>query len=76
LQDRSTVTALPVGSAEAAGAILAFLVAAGSLLVWANVQTVQRGLGAWQPLSIAIAAMGAVAFFGIRLYRSAKARVA
>jgi hypothetical protein len=75
-QDRSTVTALPVGSAEAAGAILAFLVAAASLLVWANVETVQRGLGAGQPLSIAIAAMGAVAFFGIRLYRSAKARVA
>ena len=75
-QDRSTLTALPVGSAEAAGAILAFLVAAASLLVWANVETVQRGLGAGQPLSIAIAAMGAAAFFAIRLYRSAKARAA
>ncbi len=45
-QDRSTLTALPVGSAEAAGAILAFLVAAAGLLVWANLETAQRGQGA------------------------------
>jgi hypothetical protein len=75
-QDRSTLTALPVGSAEAVGAILAFLVAAGGLVLWLDLESVQRGQGAGQPLSIAIAAICAAAFFGIRLYRSARPRAA
>jgi len=75
-QDRGTLTALPVGSAEALGATLAVLVAAGGVAVWLNLETAQRGQGAGQPLSIAIAAICAAAFFGIRLYRSAKVRAA
>ncbi len=75
-QDRATLTALPVGSAEAVGAILAFLVATGGLVLWLNLETAQRGQGAGQPLSIAIAAICAAAFFSFRLYRSARARVA
>ena len=75
-QDRGTLTALPVGSAEAVGAILAFLVAASGAVIWLNLETGQRGQGAGQPLSIAIAAICAAAFFGIRLYRSAKVRAA
>jgi hypothetical protein len=75
-QDRSTLTALPVGSAEAVGAILAFFVAAVGVAIWLDLETVQRGQGAGQPLSIAIAAIGAAAFFGIRLYRSVKLRAA
>jgi preprotein translocase subunit SecY len=65
-----------VGSAEAVGAILAFLVAAGGLVLWLDLESVQRGQGAGQPLSIAIAAICAAAFFGIRLYRSARPRAA
>src|SRR5258708_37028609 len=52
-QDRSTLTALPVGSAEAVGAILAFFVAASGLAVRLNLQTVPPRQRAGQPLSIA-----------------------
>jgi hypothetical protein len=75
-QDRGTLTALPVGSAEAAGAILAFLVMVAGVIGGLNLETAQRGQGAGQPLSIAIAALGAAAFFGLRLYRSVRARAA
>ncbi|MGO8960431.1 MAG: permease prefix domain 1-containing protein [Streptosporangiaceae bacterium] len=75
-QDRGTVIALPVGSAEAVGAILALAVALGGAAVWLNLETAQRGQGAGQPLSIAIAAICAAAFFGIRLYRSVRDRTA
>ncbi len=73
-QDRGTLTALPVGSAEAVGVILALLVAAAGVLIWLNLETAQRGQGAGQPLAIAIAAISAAAFFGLRLYRSSKVR--
>jgi hypothetical protein len=69
-QDRGTLTALPVGSAEAAGVILAVLVSAAGLMTALNIETVQQGQGAGQPFSIAIAALGAAAFFAIRLYRT------
>lgn len=72
-QDRGTLTALPVGSAEAVGAILALLVAVAGVGLAVDIETVQRGLGAGQPIAIAIAALCAAAFFAIRLYRSVKA---
>lgn len=71
-QDRGTRTALPVGSAEAVGAILAALVAAAGLVMAFDIETVQQGQGAGQPLSIAVAALGAAAFFAIRLYRAVR----
>ena len=71
-QDRGTRIALPVGSAEAVGAILAVMVSATGLVMALDIEMVQRGQGAGQPLSIAIAALGAAAFFAIRLYRTAR----
>ncbi len=71
-QDRSTLTALPVGSAEAVGVILALLVTIAGLARWLNSETARLGRGAGQPMSIAIAALLAAAFFGLRLYRSAR----
>jgi hypothetical protein len=71
-QDRSTLTALPVGSTEAVGMILALIVAAGGLASAVDIETVQRGQGAGQPISIAVAALGAAAFFAIRLYRGVR----
>ena len=75
-QDRGTLTALPVGTAEAAGVILALLVTIAGLARWLNHENGQGGQGAGQPLSIAIAAICAAVFFGIRLYRSARTRAA
>lgn len=71
-QDRGTLIALPVGSAEAVGAILAVVIAAISARDAFHLATVERGLGAGQPIAIAIAALCAAAFFGLRLYRGAR----
>jgi hypothetical protein len=71
-QDRGTLTALPVGSAEAVGAILAAIVAAVAAGTAVDLETVQRGVGAGQPMAIALAALCAAAFFGLRLYRSVR----
>jgi hypothetical protein len=71
-QDRSTLTALPVGSAEAVGVILAIGVALAGLAMAVDIETVHRGQGAGQPLSIAVAAVGAAAFFALRLYRAVR----
>lgn len=68
-QDRGTLTALPVGSAEAVGAILALLVAALGVGIAIDLETVQHGLGAGQPIAIALAALCAAGFFALRLYR-------
>ena len=71
-QDRGTLTALPVGSAEAVGAILALMVAAVAAGTAVDLETVQRGVGVGQPIAIALAALCAAAFFGLRLYRSVR----
>jgi hypothetical protein len=75
-QDRGTLTALPVGSAEAAGAILAGLVMVVTLGVAVNTELVQRGQGAGQPLSLAVAALAAAVFFTVRLWRGVRVRAA
>ena len=69
-QDRGTLTALPVGSAEAAGTILALVVMVAGLGMAVNIELVHRGQGAGQPLSIAVAAFCAAAFFAVRLYHT------
>lgn len=68
-QDRGTLTALPVGSAEAVGAILALIVAVGAAMRGVNLETVQHGQGAGQPFSLSIAALAAAVFFIVRLAR-------
>ena len=73
-QDRGTLTALPVGSAEAAGAILALLVMVAGLGSGLDMEIVRRGQGAGQPLSIAVAALCAAAFFAVRLRRAVRTR--
>ena len=73
-RDHGTLTALPSGSAEVAGLILAGLVMAATLGMALNSVTVTHGLGAGQPFSLAAAAAAAAAFFAVRLRRTAKPR--
>jgi hypothetical protein len=73
-QDRSTLTALPIGSAEAAGAILALLAVAFFAARGVNVELVQRGQGAGQMFALATGALAAAAYFAARLYRLARPR--
>jgi hypothetical protein len=70
-QDRGTLTALPIGSAEAVGAILALMVAVGTGVRGTNLVLVQHGQGAGHPFSFSLAALGAAAFFIVRLGRQA-----
>jgi hypothetical protein len=73
-QDRGTLTALPIGSAEAVGAILALLVAVGTLGLGVNVELARGGQGAGQMFALAVGALAATVFFAIRLYRLARPR--
>jgi HAAS len=68
-QDRGTLTALPVGSAEAVGAILALIVAVGTAGRGVDLEMIQHGQGAGEMFSLAIGAVGAAAFFIARLCR-------
>lgn len=70
-QDRGTLTALPVGSAEAVGAILALIVAVGTAGRGINLELVQHGQGAGEMFSLSIGALAAAAFFIARLCRLA-----
>jgi hypothetical protein len=72
--DRGTLTALPIGSAEAAGAALAGIVTAGTLALGIDAELVQAGQGAGQLFSLAIAAAGAAAYFSVRLYLAVRPR--
>jgi hypothetical protein len=66
--DRATATALPAGTAEGLGAILAGIAAVACLGRAFDLQTVQRGVGVGEPLSLGIAAAVAAAVFGIALW--------
>jgi hypothetical protein len=68
-QDRGTLTALPIGSAEAVGAILALIVAVGTAGRGINLEMIQNGQGAGYMFSLAIGALGAATFFMVRLGR-------
>ena len=66
-RDRATLAALPVGTGEVLGAVLAgaaTLVLFGSVL---DIETVQHGMGAGEPLSLGIAALVAAVGFGVAL---------
>ncbi|MEP7023691.1 MAG: hypothetical protein ABJB47_07745, partial [Actinomycetota bacterium] len=67
--DQATRTALPGGSAEGVGAVLAAVVAVVAAAQGLDLLLVQHGLGAGQPLSLAAAAAVASVFFGARLLR-------
>jgi hypothetical protein len=69
-QDRATQMALPRGSAEAVGGMLALLVVIGALAAGVNTEVIERGHGAGQQFSLAIAALAAAVFFAIRLLRA------
>ena len=78
-RDRATMTALPAGTAESLGAILASIAAVFFFGQVADIETVQRGVGAGQPLSLAIAAAGAAVAFTLALrhcLRAARLRAA
>jgi hypothetical protein len=68
-QDRGTLTALPVGSAEAVGAILALIVAVGTAGRGVNMYLVQHGQGAGEMFSLTVGAFAAAMFFIVRLGR-------
>ena len=68
-RDRATMTALPVGSAEALGAFLALLAVLGTIAAAVDLEMTQRGAGAGQPFSLAAGALLATVFFAVRLRR-------
>jgi hypothetical protein len=68
-QDRGTLTALPIGSAEAVGAILALIVAAGTAGRGINLEMIQHGQGAGEMFSLTVGALAAATFFITRLGR-------
>jgi len=68
-QDRGTLTALPIGSAEAVGSILALIVAVGTAGRGVNLELVQNGQGAGEMFSLTIGALAAATFFIVRLSR-------
>lgn len=63
--DRATLTALPAGTAQALGAVLAALAAVACYAQVFDIETVQRGVGAGQWLSLGIAATVAAAGFAL-----------
>jgi hypothetical protein len=65
--DRATTTALPGGSAEGLGAILAGIAALACFGQAADLETVQRGVGVGEPLSLGIAAAVAAVAFALAL---------
>ncbi|HEY6278295.1 MAG TPA: permease prefix domain 1-containing protein [Streptosporangiaceae bacterium] len=71
-RDHGTLTALPAGSAEAVGVILAGLVMVATLGMALNSITATRGAGAGQPFSLATAALAAAVYFAVRLRRTAR----
>jgi hypothetical protein len=68
-QDRGTLTALPIGSAEAVGAILALIVAVGTAGRGVDLEIIQHGQGAGEMFSLTIGALVAATFFIVRLCR-------
>jgi HAAS domain-containing protein len=69
-RDRATVTALPPGTAQLAGAVLAALAAVACFGLVFDIETVQRGVGVGQSLSLGIAAVAAAATFGFALLKT------
>jgi hypothetical protein len=68
-QDRATLTALPAGTAEALGTVLAALAALAFLGQAADTEIVQHGIGAGEPWSLGAAAAAAAVVFALALWR-------
>jgi len=66
--DRATATALPAGAAEGLGAILAGIAAVACFGQVVDLETVQRGIGVGEPLSLGIAAAVAAGAFAFALW--------
>ena len=73
-EDRATRTALPAGTAGVLGALMAGLAAVFFFGQVIDIETVQHGIGAGQPLSLAIAATGAVVIFVLGLRHTLRGR--
>jgi hypothetical protein len=73
-RDRATLTALPAGTAQLTGAVLAALAALAFFSQVFDIETVQHGVGAGEPLSLAIAAAAAAGVFGACLLATIRAR--
>jgi hypothetical protein len=72
-RDRATMTALPAGSAEALGAVLAGLAAVACFGVAWNIESTQHGMGAGTPWSLGLAAAAAAVAFALALWRARSA---
>lgn len=73
-RDHATVTVMPAGTAQLAGMVLAALATAGCFGLVFDIESVQRGVGVGQPLSLGIAAAVAAAAFGLSLLRTVRHR--
>jgi hypothetical protein len=73
-RDRATLTALPRGAAQLAGAVMAGVAAIGCFANVADIESTQHGIGAGQPLSLGIAASATAAVFGLWLARTVRSR--
>jgi len=69
-RDRATMRAMPAGTAEALGAVLAGLAAVACLGQAFDTEVVQRGVGAGQAWSLGLAAMLTAAAFAAALLRT------
>jgi hypothetical protein len=68
-RDRATMTALPAGSAEALGTVLALLATLGTAAAALDLEMAQRGAGAGQAFSLAAAALATTLLFAVALRR-------
>jgi hypothetical protein len=73
-RDRATQTVLPAGTAEGVGAALAGLAAIFFFGQVVDIETVQHGIGAGQPLSLAIAATATALVFALMLRHQVRGR--
>ena len=73
-RDRATQTVLPPGTAQALGAVLAGLAAIVCSGQVVDAENVKHGIGAGEPLSLAIAATSATAVFALALRQKVRSR--
>jgi hypothetical protein len=73
-RDRATRTVLPAGTAEAVGAALAGLAAIFFFGQVVDAENVKQGIGAGEPLSLAIAATATALVFALMLWHTVRRR--
>lgn len=72
-RDRATMTALPAGSAQAVGAVLAGLAAVACFARAYNIENTQRGIGAGLPWSLGLAAAVTAMLFALAVLPARRA---